>query len=94
LLTIQSILSVSSAEALTIDIDLIQRLDGLDESTRQKILEALNKSSSRVASVEEKLRQSELENRYLRELLGRERIAKYGPGSEKLFDERAGAFGS
>src|SRR6266403_3697324 len=29
----------------------------------QKILEALNKSSSRVASVEEKLRQSELEDR-------------------------------
>jgi hypothetical protein len=94
LLTIQSILSVSSAEALTINIDLIQKLDGLDESIRQKILEALNKSSSRVASVEEKLRQSELENRYLRELLRRERIAKYGPGSEKLSDERAGAFGS
>ena len=30
----------------------------------------------------------ELENRYLRELLRLERIAKYGPASEQLSDEQ------
>ena len=83
MLTTQSILSVSKTELSDLELEVIQ---ALDESLQQKILEALEKSSSRVASLEEKLRVAELENRYLRDLLRRERIAKYGPGSEKLSD--------
>jgi hypothetical protein len=87
--------SLKQVNPLLADVRLSVAGTKLDEyRPGQKILEALNKSSSRAASVEEKLRQSELENRYLRELLRRERIAKYGPGSKKLSDERAGAFGS
>jgi hypothetical protein len=79
-------LSVSKTELSDLELDVIQALDG---SLQQKILEeALKKSSSRVASLEEKLRMAGLENRYLRDLLRRERIAKYGPGSEKLSDDQ------
>jgi transposase len=68
-----------------IEIEL-EGIQALDESLRQKILEALQQSSRHVASLEEKLRVAELENGYLRELLRRQRIAKYGPSSEKLSD--------
>jgi len=63
-----------------------EALRGLEPCLQQKILDALQPSSSRVAGLEEKLRLAELENRYLRELLRRERLAKYGPSSEKLSD--------
>lgn len=76
-------MSVRTPEVIGIELEGIQ---ALDESLRQKILEALQQSSRYVASLEEKLRVAELENGYLRELLRRQRIAKYGPGGEKLSD--------
>ena len=76
-------MSVSKPEPSELEREVLQ---GLEPSRQQKILEVLQQSSSRVAGLEEKLRLAELENRYLRELLRRQRLAKYGPGSEKLSD--------
>lgn len=76
-------MSVSKAELSELEREVLQ---GLVPALQPKLLEALQQSSSRVASLEEQLRSAELENRYLRELLRRERLAKYGPGSEKLSD--------
>lgn len=76
-------MSVSKPELSELDFEVLQ---GLAPALQPKLLEALQQSSRRVASLEEQLRSAELENRYLRELLRRERLAKYGPGSEKLSD--------
>ncbi|MBV9488693.1 MAG: IS66 family transposase [Verrucomicrobia bacterium] len=76
-------MSVSKAELSDLEREVLQ---GLEPSRQQKLLDAFQQSSSRVASLQEKLSLAELENRYLRELLRRERLAKYGPGSEKLSD--------
>jgi transposase len=76
-------LSVSKPELSDLEWEVFQ---GLEPSLQPKLLEAFQQSSSRVAGLEEKLRLAELENRYLRELLRRQRLAKYGPGSEKLSD--------
>ncbi|MBV8401559.1 MAG: IS66 family transposase [Acetobacteraceae bacterium] len=76
-------MSVSKAELSDLEWEVFQ---GLEPSLQPKLLDALQQSSSRVASLEEKLRLAELENHYLRELLRRQRLAKYGPGSEKLSD--------
>ena len=76
-------MSVSKPELSDLEFEVIQ---GLEPSLQRKLLEAFQQSSSRVTSLEEKLRRAELENRYLRDLLRRERLAKYGPGSEKLSD--------
>lgn len=43
-------------------------------------------SAEQLKQVAEAFHKVELENRYLRELLRLERIAKYGPGSERLSD--------
>ena len=76
-------MSVSKPELSDLEREVLQ---DLEPALQPKLLEAFQQSSSRVASLEEKLRLAELENRYLRDLLRRERLAKYGPGSEKLSD--------
>jgi transposase len=66
-------LTVSSVTSLPLEPQLLEQLgDQLPAPLLEKVTETL--------------RRLELENRYLRELLRLERIAKYGPASERLSD--------
>jgi len=68
-------LSTGSITAKLLDEELLEEL-------RKRLPEQLfEQLTTSVHSVE-------LENRYLRELLRLERIAKYGPASEQLSDEQ------
>jgi transposase len=66
---------VGSLSTLPLDLELQARLkDRLSQTEFEQVAEAFHKV--------------ELENRYLRELLRLERIAKYGPASEHLSDDQ------
>lgn len=64
----------------------------LSESELASVCEAIRNGvgqlRQKLASTEERAERLELEVKYLREMLRRERIAKYGPASEKLTDDQ------